>query len=243
MPQPLPSMIRSLRDFYAFEQHVKTARARRGLDVVPEWYEFPVFYFSNHQAIFKHDEVVPIPRYTQALDYELEIAFIIGKEGINIPANRAIEHIMGFTIMNDWSARDVQAKEMRVGLGPAKGKDFATSLGPLMVTPQELQRYQLGEGADLRYDLKMQARVNGQLLSEGNAKDIHFTFAQMIERASADVMLHIGDVFGSGTVGSGCLLELGGPESPLGRWLQPNDVVELEIEGIGILRNTIGSSR
>jgi len=236
-------MIRSLRDFYAFEQHVKTARARRGLDVVPEWYEFPVFYFSNHQAIFKHDEVVPIPRYTQALDYELEIAFIIGKEGINIPANRAIEHIMGFTIMNDWSARDVQAKEMRVGLGPAKGKDFATSLGPLMVTPQELQRYQLGEGADLRYDLKMQARVNGQLLSEGNAKDIHFTFAQMIERASADVMLHIGDVFGSGTVGSGCLLELGGPESPLGRWLQPNDVVELEIEGIGILRNTIGSSR
>ncbi len=243
MPQPLPNPITSLRDFYAFEQHVKTARAKRGLTIMPEWYEFPVFYFSNHQAILGHDDVLPMPRHTQALDYELEIAFIIGKAGINIAAEAALDHIAGFTIMNDWSARDVQMREMRVGLGPAKGKDFGTSLGPVLLTPTELAPYQMGEGAALRYDLTMQARVNGQLLSEGNTKDIYFTFAQMIERASADVMLYAGDVIGSGTVGTGCLLELGGPESALGRWLQPADVVELEIERIGILRNMIGDPR
>lgn len=243
MPQSLPQSITSLRDFYAFEQHVKTARASRGLDVVPEWYEFPVFYFSNHQAIFQHNDVVPMPRYTQALDYELEIAFIIGKGGINISASEAMNHIAGFTVMNDWSARDIQMREMKVGLGPAKGKDFGTSLGPVMVTPAELATYEIGSGADVRYNLTMQARVNGHVLSQGNAKDIHFTFAQMIERASADVMLVAGDVIGSGTVGTGCLLELGGPKSALGRWLQPNDVVELEIEGIGTLRNMIGNPR
>lgn len=243
MPSPLPNTIQSLRDFYAFEQHVKTARANRGLGMIPEWYEMPVFYFSNPHALFFHEEVIPMPRYTQGLDYELEIAFFIAKDGMNIRAEEAQDYIAGFTIMNDWSARDVQRKEMAVGLGPAKGKDFATSLGPLLVTPDELSDRQIGSGASLRYDLEMIARVNGIELSRGNTKDIYFTFAQMIERASADARLVAGDVFGSGTVGTGCLLELGGEKSPLGRWLQPGDVVELEIERIGVLRNTVGTPR
>lgn len=242
MRQPIPDKITSLRDFYAFEQHVKTARANRGLGMIPEWYQFPVFYFCNHQAIYRHDEIVPRPCHTQWLDYELEIAFMIGKAGRNIPAAVAMDYIAGFTIMNDWSARDTQRHEMRVGLGPAKGKDFATSLGPALVTPDELIDWQIGEGADLRYDLTMVARVNGQELSCGNTKDIYFTFAQMIERASADATLYPGDVIGSGTVGTGCLLELGGDQSALGRWLKPGDVVELEIDQLGILRNVVGEN-
>lgn len=240
MRYPVPDKINSLRDFYAFEQHVKTARANRGLGMLAEWYDFPVFYFSNHQSIYRHEQIVPKPSYTQWLDYELEIAFIIGKQGINIAANEAMDYIAGYTIMNDWSARDVQRHEMRVGLGPAKGKDFATSLGPEIITPDELEDRRIGEDANTRYDLTMIARVNEQELSRGNTKDIYFTFAQMIERASAATMLYPGDVIGSGTVGTGCLLELGGETSPLGRWLQTGDVVELEIERIGILRNTIG---
>lgn len=243
MQFPIPDKINSLRDFYAFEQHVKTARANRGREMIPEWYEFPVFYFSNPHALFRHEETVPIPRYTLCLDYELEIAFTIGKEGINIPASDAMSYIAGYTIMNDWSARDVQRTEMAVGLGPAKAKDFATSLGPYFITPDEIEDRKIGTGAETRYDLAMVARVNGQELSHGNAKDIYFTFAQIIERASADVMLCPGDVIGSGTVGTGCLLELKGEQSALGRWLQPGDIVELEIERIGILRNTVGRPR
>lgn len=240
---PIPQRINSLRDFYAFEQHVKTARANRGLEMLPEWYEMPVFYFSNHQAIYHHDDVIPMPRYTQRLDYELEIALIIGKAGINIPAAGAMDHVLGLTIMNDWSARDIQMKEMRVGLGPAKGKDFATSLGPVVVPLDGLEAHRIGSGEETRYDLTMVARVNGVELSRGNTKDIYFSFPQIIERASAEVMLYPNDVIGSGTVGTGCLLELGGEKSALGRWLQVGDVVELEIEGIGILRNTIGETR
>lgn len=240
---PIPDTINSLRDFYAFEQHVKTARANRGRDMINEWYEFPVFYFSNHRAIYRHGEIVPKPRATEWLDYELELAIIIGKNGINIPAEEAMDYIGGITIMNDWSARDIQRKEMKVGLGPAKGKDFATSLGPEFVSLDELEPVRIGDGADTRYDLEMTAKVNGKLLSRGNAKDIYFTFAQMIARASADTMLYEGDVIGSGTVGTGCLLELRGEESPLGRWLQVGDVVTLEIDRIGILENTVGEPR
>lgn len=243
MRYPVPDKISSLRDFYAFEQHVKTARANRGRDMIPDWYDIPVFYFSNHQALYRHAEVVPKPHQTEWLDYELEIAFIISQDGINIPADEAMNYIGGLTIMNDWSARDLQRKEMKVGLGPAKGKDFATSLGPEMVSLDELETRKISSGAETRYDMEMVARVNGQELSRGNAKDIYFTFAQMIERASADAMLYAGDVIGSGTVGTGCLLELGGEKSQLQRWLDVGDVVELEIDGLGILRNTVGASR
>ena len=204
----------SVRDFYAFEQHVKTARASRGLEVPQEWYEIPVFYFSNPAAIYGPGDEVPRPADTDELDYELEVAAIVGANG----------QIGGFTIMNDWSARDLQRAEMRVGLGPSKGKDFATSLGPIVVTPDELD----GSTGS------MLARVNGEERSRGSLADMHHSWETIVAHAARNTRLLPGDVLGSGTVGTGCILEHGD-----GRWLQPGDVVELEVEGIGILRNTI----
>ena len=204
----------SVRDFYAFEQHVKTARASRGLEVSQEWYEIPVFYFSNPAAIYGPGDEIPRPADTNELDYELEVAAIVGANG----------QIGGFTIMNDWSARDLQRAEMRVGLGPSKGKDFATSLGPIVVTPDELD----GSTGS------MLARVNGEERSRGSLADMHHSWATIVAHATRNTRLLPGDVLGSGTVGTGCILEHGD-----GRWLQPGDVVELEVEGIGILRNTI----
>jgi fumarylacetoacetate (FAA) hydrolase len=223
----------TLRDFYAFEDHVRTARARRGLPMPEEWYEFPAFYYSNPHVIYGPEDEVPCPSYTKNLDYELEVACVIGHGGIDIPEAEAGSHIAGYTIMNDWSARDVQVGEMKIGLGPAKAKDFATSLGPWLVTPDELQDKRTGPG---RFNLKMTAKVNGKQLSSGNMDKMHWTFPQMIARASQSVQLQPGEVFGSGTVGTGSLLELG-PE--VHRWLKPGDVVELEIERLGVLRNKI----
>lgn len=228
---PLPTP-RSFRDFYAFEEHVKTARGRRGLEMVPEWYHFPVFYFSNHNAFVGPEQDVPRPRYTEWLDYELEIACVIGKEGRDITPENALEHIAGLTVLNDWSARDIQREEVKVGLGPAKGKDFATSMGPYLLTLDELE--DVRDGA--RWDLTMTARVNGRELSRGNVRQIYFSFAELIARASDGVTLYPGDVIGSGTVGTGCILELG---TDVHRWLEPGDVVEMEIERLGILRNRI----
>jgi 2-keto-4-pentenoate hydratase/2-oxohepta-3-ene-1,7-dioic acid hydratase in catechol pathway len=222
----------SLRDFYAFLEHVKTARFKRGLEVVPQWYEIPVFYFSNHLAIKGPEEDVQKPPGCNWLDYELEIACIIGKKGTNIKAADANEYIFGYCIMNDWSARDLQAQEMKVGLGPAKGKDFATSIGPYIVTKDEIESFQEND----RFNLEMLARVNGKLLSRGNFKDIYYSFGEMIERASSGVMLYPGEVIGSGTVGTGCLLELG---LDVHRWLKPGDIVELEVTGLGTLKNSI----
>ncbi|MEN9937425.1 MAG: hypothetical protein RLZZ387_4004 [Chloroflexota bacterium] len=222
----------SLRDFYAFEEHVATANRQRGREVPVNWYSFPVFYFGNAAAIYGPGADVPMPR-TRKLDYELEIACVIGRAGRDIPEEDAEEYIAGFTIMNDWSARDTQRDEMSVGLGPAKGKDFATSLGPWLVTPDELEPYSLGDG---RYDLMMTASVNGVERSRGNLRDIYYTFAQMIARASQDANLYPGDVLGSGTVGTGCLLELTAGEGP---WLEPGDEVELSITGLGTLRNRV----
>jgi fumarylacetoacetate (FAA) hydrolase len=205
----------AVRDFYAFEQHVRNARARRGLEVPPEWYEAPVFYFSNPAALRGPEEEVAYPDGTAELDYELEVAAIIGLDGV----------IGGFTVMNDWSARDLQRLEMKVGLGPAKGKDFATSLGPVVVTPDEFD----GSSGT------MVARVNGEERSRGELGDIQFSWAAIVEQAARNTKLLPGDVLGSGTVGSGCILEHGD-----GRWLQRGDVVELEVGGIGVLRNTVG---
>lgn len=233
-----PLQPNSLRDFYAFEQHVATANANRGREVPKEWYDFPVFYFSNANSTYGPDDTVPYPSYSDALDYELEVACVIGKPGRDIPAHKAEEHIFGYMIFNDWSARDVQKLEMRVGLGPAKAKDFANSFGPYLVTPDELADRHTGRPGV--YDLEMVARVNGVEKSHGNWKDLYWSFGQMIERASQDVTLQPGDVIGSGTVGTGCLLELTKGEGP---WLQPGDVVELEIERLGILRNVIGEKR
>lgn len=232
---PLPRPL-SLRDFYAFEAHVAAAHSIREKEVPQEWYQFPVFYFTNPNAIFGPGELVPYPSSTQALDYELELACVIGKAGKDIPAQAAEEFIFGYTIFNDWSARDVQKMEMRVGLGPAKGKDFASSLGPWIVTPDELSDRTTGRPGV--YDLEMRARVNGEQRSRGNWKDIHYSFGEIIARASLDTYLLPGDVIGSGTVGTGCLLELTRGEGP---WLQPGDVVELEVERLGILANRVSS--
>ena len=232
-PLPRPT---SLRDFYAFEEHVKAGNAIRGRDVPQQWYEIPVFYYSNQSAVYGPEEMIPKPSYSEALDYELEVACVIGTRGRDISVEQAEDYIFGYTIFNDWSARDEQRKEMAVGLGPAKGKDFASSFGPAIVTADEL-----ADAATDRpgvFDLSMSARVNGEERSRGNWKDIHYSFGEMIARASADVDLMPGDVIGSGTVGTGSLLELTGGEGP---WLKHGDSVELEIERLGVLRNQIGT--
>ncbi|WP_409291178.1 fumarylacetoacetate hydrolase family protein [Peribacillus sp. SCS-37] len=228
-PLPFP---KSIRDFYAFEQHVKTARKNRGLGMIEEWYEIPVFYFTNHLAVKGPGDTILRPKGCFRLDYELEIACVIGRQGRNIGPGEAEDHIFGFFIMNDWSARDLQQKEMKVGLGPAKGKDFATSLGPYLLTKDDLEPKRAGKG----YDLVMKARVNGRELSLGNMKELYYSFGEMIARASAGTTLYPGEVIGSGTVGSGCILELG---TGVHRWLEPGDKVELEIEKLGVLMNSI----
>ncbi|HMO59939.1 MAG TPA: fumarylacetoacetate hydrolase family protein, partial [Roseiflexaceae bacterium] len=228
-PIPRPP---SLRDFYSFEQHVATTMAQRNRPVPPAWYEIPVFYFGNHSAIYGPHDDIPMPR-SRALDYELEVACVIGRPGRNIPAEDAEEYIAGFMIMNDWSARDLQREVMSVALGPAKGKDFATSIGPWLVTPDELLPFALGES---RYDLTMLARVNGVERSRGNLRDMFHSFAALIARASQDANLYPGDLLGSGTVGSGCLLELTAGEGP---WLSHGDRVELSVDGLGVLHNQV----
>ena len=210
-PVPRPP---SVRVFFAFEQHIATARANRGSRVPAEWYEFPAFYFTNPAAITGPYDDVRYPAGTQALDYELEVAAVIGRD----------QRIAGFTVMNDWSARDIQRKEMRIGLGPAKAKDFATSLGPVLVTADEFD----GTAA------VMLARVNGEERSRGNLADIYYDWPRILEQASRNTDLCPGDIIGSGTVGTGCILE-----HDDNRWLRPGDVVEAEVDGIGTLRNRI----
>jgi fumarylacetoacetate (FAA) hydrolase len=232
MPAPFPVV--SLRDFYAFEQHVKTCRGHRGLGMVSQWYEVPVFYFSNPASVIGDGDPVFAPAGSTALDYELELACIIGKPARDLPADdTALDCVAGFTVMNDWSARDLQRAEMAVGLGPSKSKDFATSLGPRVVPFAELRdRYRDG-----RLHLTMTATVNGREYSRGDAGSMYWTWPQVLAHASRDADLRPGDVIGSGTVGTGCILELT-PEA-VGGWLKPGDVVELTIERIGTLRNPV----
>ncbi len=231
-PVPHPA---SLRDGYLFEQHVAATMAQRGRSVPDAWYEAPVFYFGNHHAILGPVDDLPMPR-TTALDYELEVACVIGRAGRDIAEEDAWEHVAGLMIMNDWSARDVQRREMRVGLGPAKAKDFATSLGPWLVTPDALEPHRLADG---RHDLTMIARVNGVERSRGNLRSVYHSFESLIAHASRDALLMPGDVIGSGTVGGGCLLELTGGAGP---WLAIGDTVELEVTGLGVLRTHIVAS-
>ncbi len=223
----------AFRDFYAFEQHVKTARGQRGLEVPAVWYEIPVFYFSNPNSLIGHEAEVFAPKGSAELDYELELGVVIGHGGRDIAPERAWEHVFGFTILNDLSARDLQRKEMSVGLGPAKGKDFATAVGPWLVPRSDFQDRVDGE----TLTLSMSARVNGCELSRGNVASLHHTIPQLIAQASRDVELFAGDLIGTGTVGTGCILELG-PEK-VGGWLKPGQVVELEVERIGVLRTRI----
>jgi fumarylacetoacetate (FAA) hydrolase len=224
----------SLRDFYAFEGHVATMWARRGSDVAEAWYRLPIFYFSNVSEIRGPGDGVWIPRGSQELDYELEIAALIDTPARELPAERAEEAIGGYTIFNDWSARDLQRDETTVRLGPAKGKDFASSIGPWLVTPDELA----GAGSGKGYALAATASVNGTELSRGTWSDIHFSFGEMLARASSDARLLPGDLIGSGTVGTGCLLEIR-ESSGFGRYLEPGDTVTLAVERLGELTTPI----
>ncbi|MDC3105074.1 fumarylacetoacetate hydrolase family protein [bacterium] len=244
-PIPNPN---SLRDAYAFRQHVETSRKNRGLEMIKEFDEFPVFYFSNHNAIYgPQDEIKCMPSHFEKLDFELEIAIVIGKEGRNLKANEASSYIAGYMIMNDVSARGLQMKEMKLNLGPAKGKDFASVIGPYLVTPDEIKDKLIDKGGHGSiYDLKMSCFLNNQLVSEGNFKDMNWTFEQIIERVSYGTTIYPGDIIGSGTVGTGCLLELNGTgkikDSNYNEvWLKEGDVVKMKIDKLGEISNKIVS--
>jgi fumarylacetoacetate (FAA) hydrolase len=235
-PIPRPP---SMRDGYAFRQHVETARRNRGLEMIPEFDQFPVFYFTNHQAVIGPGDLHVMERHTDKLDFELEAAIVIGKEARNVTAKDADAIVFGMTIMNDFSARALQMDEMKLSLGPAKGKDFATGLGPWLVTIDELQSQTRNTAHGAAFDLEMRAFVNGVQVSRGNVKDMNWTFAQIIERASYGVTMYPGDVIGSGTCGTGCFLELNGSKITHDQWLKPGDVVALEIDRLGRLENRV----
>lgn len=224
----------SVRDFMAFEEHLLNASKISGMNVSPQWYEIPAFYFTNHRTIQGPEEIINRPPNCVMLDYELEIAIIIGSEGKNISVEKADEYIFGYMIFNDWSARDLQLTEMPIGLGPAKGKDFATSIGPYIVTKDEIESKRDEKG----FNLEMTATVNGKEISKGNLNSIHYSFNEMIAHASKGVALYPGDIIGSGTVGTGSLLEFGPDVHP---WLADGDEVSLTIEELGTLNNKIQS--
>lgn len=234
-PVPRPT---TMRDGYAFRQHVEAARRNRGVEMIPEFDQFPVFYFTNPAAVSGPGDVEVMDRHLDRLDFELEAAVVIGKGGKNISAAEADGHIFGYMVFNDWSARAMQMEEMKLSLGPAKGKDFANSFGPWLVTRDQLADRRIEGEQGERYDLTMLARVNGVEVSRGNLKDMTWTFAQIIERASYGVTLQPGDVIGSGTVGTGCFLELNG-SGITNQWLQNGDEVELEIDRLGVLKNRV----
>ena len=224
----------AFRDFYAFEQHVRAARKLRGLEMNPDWYKLAIFYFSNPNCCYGHKADIPYPSNTTELDFELEFAVIIGNGGKNIKEDEASNVIAGYTILNDWSSRNLQREEMPMSLGPAKGKDFASSFGPYMVTPDELEDAWKDDG---KLHLKMTCHVNNKKISDGNTNDLYHSFGAMIERASMNTKLLPGEYIGSGTVGTGCILELR-PENT-GGWLNKGDKVKMEIEKLGVLENTI----
>jgi fumarylacetoacetate (FAA) hydrolase len=247
-PVPHPT---SCRDGYAFRQHVAAARRNRKVDMIPEFDQYPIFYFTNHNAIQGPGEIECMPDHFQKLDFELEVAVVLNKKGRNIKAGDADSYIAGYMIMNDMSARTLQMEEMLLNLGPAKGKDFSTVIGPWLVTPDELEQYKTSPKpghTGNAYNLQMKCVVNGKQVSSGNMADMDWTFAEIIERCAYGCDVLPGDVIGSGTVGTGCFLELNGTgllndPNYQTQWLQPNDLVEMEITGLGMLGNIIKKSK
>jgi fumarylacetoacetate (FAA) hydrolase len=243
-PLPKPT---SCRDGYAFRQHVAAARRNRGVEMIAEFDQYPIFYFTNHNAILGPGPIPCMADHFQKLDFELEAAIVVGKHGRNIAADEADEYIYGLTVMNDMSARTLQMEEMLLNLGPAKGKDFATTIGPCLVTLDELQAYEVPAKAGhvgKSWNLPMRARVNGIEVSAGNVSDMDWTFAEILERCAYGVDIYPGDLIGSGTVGTGCFLELNGTAklndpNAVPQWLKEGDVVEMEIDHLGTLVNTI----
>ncbi len=243
-PVPHPT---SCRDGYAFRQHVAAARRNRKVDMIPEFDQYPIFYFTNHNSVQGPGNIYCMPDHLEKLDFELEAAIVICKHGRNIKADEADSYIGGLMIMNDISARKLQMEEMLLNLGPAKGKDFATCIGPMLVTLDELEQYEVPckeNHVGKSWNLGMKCLVNGVQVSQGNVSDMDWTFAEIIERCSYGVNVYPGDVIGSGTVGTGCFLELNGTgklNNPdyKEQWLQDGDVIEMEIDGLGTLTNTI----
>jgi 2-keto-4-pentenoate hydratase/2-oxohepta-3-ene-1,7-dioic acid hydratase in catechol pathway len=232
-PIPRPP---SIRDFMAFEEHVRNAGRGLAHEVNPVWYEIPLFYFTNPAAVRGPADDIPVAPGSERFDYELEIAAVVGRGGSDLDPRTAEEHIAGFMVMSDWSARDVQQHEMRGNLGPAKGKDTATSFSGFLVTPDELEPYRAGNG----YRLEMTASVNGRPYSKGSFADIHWRYGELLAYASRGTTLRPGDIIGSGTVGSGCILELSvvhGTEAY--PWLKPGDTVRLEVAELGVIESTI----
>ncbi len=247
-PVPHPP---SCRDGYAFRQHVSTARRNRGLNMIEEFDQFPIFYFTNHNTIIGEGDLIVEKDHLEKLDFELEVAIVISKECKNVSSKDADKYIAGYTIMNDFSARLLQMEEMKLNLGPAKGKDFATSIGPFLITTDELENYKINTEFGDKYDLSMKAFHNGKEVSSGNLKDMNWTFAEIIERASYGVTLYAGDVIGSGTVGTGCYLELNGTNALLAKekgenftpvWLKDGDIIDLEVTALGKLSHKIVKS-
>ena len=220
-PILLPS---SLKDFFAFEEHAKAGAARRKETLTPEWYEIPAYYKGNHRQILGPDDEIPWPFYTRKLDFECEVACVIGKKGKNISVSEAENYIFGYMIFNDVSARDIQKKEMILRMGPAKSKDFANVFGPYLVTKDEVNP---------SADFSLTVKVNGEVWSNGHFKDQYWGFPLMISHVSQEETVYPGDVFGSGTFYKGCGLDLD-------RWIQPDDVIELEVPKLGVLKNKIG---
>lgn len=244
-PIPHPN---SCRDAYAFRNHVEAMRRNRGAEMIPEFDQFPVFYFTNHNTIVGEGDIPVHEDHLHRLDFELEVAIVIGKTGKNVEAKDADKYIFGYAIMNDFSARHLQMEEMKLNLGPAKGKDFATAIGPWLVTPDELENYRTQSVEGNRYDLEMIAKHNGKLISDGNMKSMNWTFEEILERVSYGAEIYPGDVVGSGTVGTGCYAELNGTAARKAKehgdsftptWLEDGDIIELEITGLGCLRNRI----
>ncbi|MFY7828611.1 MAG: fumarylacetoacetate hydrolase family protein [Flectobacillus sp.] len=246
---PLPNP-RSFRDYIGFEMHMQNASRSFGHTIGTAWYDMPIFYFTNHQAIYGPDDDIQRPPHETKLDIELEMACIIGKKGKNIKASEARPYIFGYTIFNDWTARAIQKVEMEIPLGPHKGKDFANAIGPCIVTADEMEQYRIPLDESVftdpirvpkvtgdRLNVRMTSRINGQTVCDGNYKTVYYNFEQMIERASENnVSLMPGDILGSGTLGWGSLIE---NMFSVHRPLEPGDIVELEIEGIGVLRNKV----
>ncbi len=221
---PLPNPP-ALRDFFAFEEHAKAGAARRGEPIPAEWYELPAYYKGNHRQIHGPDDEIPWPSYTRRLDFECEVACVVGLKGTDIPLQEAARHVFGYMVFNDFSARDIQKKEMLLRMGPAKGKDFANAFGPWLVTADEV---------DPARDLTMTVRVNGEVWSTGHFKDQYWGFPLMLSHVSQAETVYPGDLLGSGTFHKGCGLDLD-------RWLKPGDVVELDVPALGVLRNRVGT--
>jgi fumarylacetoacetate (FAA) hydrolase len=228
---PLKS-VNQIRDFYAFEEHAMNSRKTRGLDMIKEWYEIPIYYYTNKDALIPGDSKIKKPSFTEQLDLEVEIGIVIGKDGKNIKRENALDYIYGLTLMNDWSARDLWKSESKLNLGPSKSKDFATSIGPYITTISELLPLWNGKS----FDIEVESYINGIRFSKSNMKDIYFSVGQMLEYCSMDSQVKMGDIIMTGTFPGGCIFEKAKAET---KWLNKGDNIEIKSNVLGSLKNEV----